>query len=126
MPRILSIVIALLLALPAVTSAAPAQRRHAYHWHGYGFLPGYHQPPNNTVPIYGRKGTVTGETDYSPQYLCYDGDWHYFGRAGSRPRPLQRRQLRPMLELDADRPGMAVRAEVKLPSSFRDIAKRWA
>ena len=64
MLRILSILIALLLALPAVTSGAAVPKRHAYHWHGYGFLPGYHQPPNNTVPIYGRKGTVTGEPDY--------------------------------------------------------------
>ena len=65
-----------------MTSGAPAQKRHAAHWHGYGFLPGYHQPPNNAVPIYGRKGAVTGEPDYSPQYYGYDGEWHYFGRPG--------------------------------------------
>src|SRR5580693_995847 len=68
MSRILFITIALLLALPAVTSGAPAPKRHAYHWHGYGFLPGYHQPPNNAVPIYSRKGAVRGQPDYSPQY----------------------------------------------------------
>ena len=73
-------IILLLSLLPAMTSAAPA--KHAYHWHGYGFLPGYHQPPNNAVPVYGRKGAVTGQPDYSPQYLGYDDDWHYFGRPG--------------------------------------------
>jgi hypothetical protein len=41
MSRILSISIALLLSLvPVMTSGAPAQKRHAAHWHGYGFLPG--------------------------------------------------------------------------------------
>ncbi len=66
MSRILSISIVLLLALPAVTSGAPAQKRHAYHWHGYGFLPGYHQPPNNAVPIYGRKGSGHGSAGLFP------------------------------------------------------------
>ena len=81
MSRILSITIVILvLLLPAMTSAAPAQKR--YHWHGYGFLPGYHQPPNNAVPVYSRKGAVTGQPDYSPQYLGYDGEWHYYGRPG--------------------------------------------
>ena len=72
-----------------MTSGAPAAKRHIHHWHGYGFLPGYHQPPNDTVPIYGARGAVTGEPDYSPQYpdyspqyFGYDGAWHYFGRPG--------------------------------------------
>ena len=50
--------ITLLSLLPAVTSGAPAPKRHVAHWHGYGFLPGYHQPPNNTIPVFGKKGTV--------------------------------------------------------------------
>ncbi len=81
MSRILCITIALLLALPVATSAATA-RKHVPRWHGYGFLPGYHQPPNNSRPVFGKKGTVTGEPDYSPQYLGYDDEWHYFGRPG--------------------------------------------
>ncbi len=83
MSRALSVLIIALLSLsPVVTSGAPAPKRHVARWHGYGFLPGYHQPPNNTVPVFGRKGAVTGEPDYSPQYLGYDGEWHYFGRPG--------------------------------------------
>jgi hypothetical protein len=46
------------LLLPAVASAASVlKKRHIYHWRGYGFLPGYHQPPNNSVPIYASKGS---------------------------------------------------------------------
>ena len=78
MSRIVSLSIVILLSLlPAVTSGAPAHKRL---WHGYGFLPGYHQPPNNTVPVFGRRGAATGQPDYSPQYFGYDGEWHYFGR----------------------------------------------
>src|ERR1700761_1354689 len=60
MSRILAPLIILLSLLPAVTSGAPAHKRVA-HWHGYGFLPGYHQPPNNSRPVFGAKGAVTGE-----------------------------------------------------------------
>ena len=56
MSRTLSLSIAILLSLlPAVTSGAPAQKQHAYHWHGYGFLPGYHQPPNKAVRFSARR-----------------------------------------------------------------------
>jgi hypothetical protein len=90
MSRTLSLsVVVLLSLLPAVTSGAPkkpdpaAPKRHiVVHWHGYGFLPGYHQPPSNSVPVYGPKGAARGEPDYSPQYFGYDGEWHYFGRPG--------------------------------------------
>jgi len=44
----------LLLLLPAITLAAPAHKRHSYRWH-YGFLPGYQQPPNNNIPVYGAR-----------------------------------------------------------------------
>jgi hypothetical protein len=77
----LSIVV-LLLLLPAATSGGPAQKRHVPRWHGYGFLPGYHQPPNNTVPVFGPKGAATGEPDYSPYYYGYNGERYYFGRPG--------------------------------------------
>jgi hypothetical protein len=83
MSRILFVSIAIFLsALPAVTSGAPAQKRHVSHWHGYGFLPGYHQPPNNSVPVFGAKGAATGEPDYSPFYYGYNGERYYFGRPG--------------------------------------------
>jgi len=84
MSRILSVSIIILLSLlPAVTSGAPAQKqRHYTRWHGYGFLPGYHQPPNNTVPVFGAKGAATGEPDYTPYYYGYNGERYYFGRPG--------------------------------------------
>ena len=77
--------------LPALASAAPPHSRPASRWHGYGFLPGYRQPPNNSLPAYGRKasGSRTARLnarpwyiDPVPSYYGYDGDWHYFGRPG--------------------------------------------
>jgi hypothetical protein len=73
-------IVILLSLLPAIAFAAPAHKRNTPRWHGYGFLPGYHQPPNDNVPIYGRKGLVRAP-DYTPQYW-YNGEWHYFGRPG--------------------------------------------
>ena len=81
MLRIASVSIVIFLSLlPAVTSAAPA-KRHANRWQGYGFLPGYHQPANNTRPVFGAKGAARGLPDYTPSYW-YHGDRHYFGRPG--------------------------------------------
>jgi hypothetical protein len=78
MSRILALSGAILLSLlPALTFAAPAHKRHIAHWHGYGFLPGYHQPPNEHVPVFGPKGAVTGMPDYTPQY------WHGRYNGGS-------------------------------------------
>jgi hypothetical protein len=85
-----SIAIVLLL-LPVVAPAAPAYKRPAPRWHGYGFLPGYHQPPNNSLPDYKQKASVLRAErrnrrpwyiDPTPEYYGYDGDWHYFGRPG--------------------------------------------
>ena len=36
-----------------------APKRHVAHWHGYGFLLRYHQPPNNSRPVFGAEGAVT-------------------------------------------------------------------
>jgi hypothetical protein len=83
----------LLLLLPAFALAAPTHKRHAPLWHGYGFLPGYQQPPNNTVPVFTSRASSRGPAgyssralngdapDYTPQYW-YNGDWYYFGRPG--------------------------------------------
>ena len=80
MSRILSLSSAiLLLLLPAVAFSAP--KRHVYRWHGYGFLPGYRQPPNDSVPVYGARGSIRGTPDYTPSYW-YNGERYYFGEPG--------------------------------------------
>jgi hypothetical protein len=77
--------------LPTVAPAAPAHNRPAPRWHGYGFLPGYHQPPNNSLPAYAQTASVLRMARHNrrpwyidpiPSYYGYDGDWHYFGRPG--------------------------------------------
>ena len=73
-----AIIIAL---LPAIALAAPAHKRHVYRWHGYGFLPGYHQPPSNSAPVYASKGRKGGTPAYVPSYW-YDGGRYYFGDPG--------------------------------------------
>ena len=85
---VLSLAIVLLL-MPAVASAAQVKKRPAPRWQGYGFLPGYQQPPNNTLPAYkdpalrmARKNRRPWYIDPVPSYYGYDGDWHYFGRPG--------------------------------------------
>jgi hypothetical protein len=92
MMRISSVTIAILLALlPPLALGAPVNKRGPQKWHGYGFLPGYRQPENNTVPVYDANGSVRGKRlasrrhwyiDPTPEYYGYDGDWHYFGRPG--------------------------------------------
>ena len=76
----LSIAICLLL-LPAIAFAAQ-QKRKIYHWHGYGFLPGYHQPPSNNVPTYGPQPPSNGTPAYTPSYYWYGGGHYYFGNPG--------------------------------------------
>lgn len=77
--RILSVTTAILLTLSsAFAFAAPAHKRI---WHGYGFLPGYHQPQNPHIPIYGEKGAIRGEPDFTPSYW-YGGSRYYFGEPG--------------------------------------------
>jgi hypothetical protein len=74
-----AIMVAVSLALPTIAFGASVHKRNVVHrWHGYGFLPGYHQPPNPNVPDYTRKGAVP---DYTPSYW-YGGGRYYFGRPG--------------------------------------------
>jgi hypothetical protein len=74
--------VSLLLPL-TVFAASPAAKRQVDHrWHGYGFLPGYHQPPDNSVPIYSsRKSSSSGSPSYTPRYW-YGGGRYYFGEPG--------------------------------------------
>jgi hypothetical protein len=92
MSRFVFPLIAIVLSLlPVVAPAEPVHKRPAPRWHGYGFLPGYRQPPNNTIPPYAEKASASRMArrnqrhwyiDPVPQYYGYDGDWHYFGRPG--------------------------------------------
>jgi hypothetical protein len=96
MLRLMCLSIAVVLSLlPVVAPAAPVHKRPVSrpvsHWHGYGFLPGYHQPLNNSLPLSAqtlptsrmalRKGRHW-YIDPVPSYYGYDGNWHYFGRPG--------------------------------------------
>ena len=75
-------IVTLLSLVPVLTLAAPVHKKgHVYHWHGYGFLPGYHQPPNNNVPVFGPRGAIGDKPDYVPSYW-YNGGHYYFGRPG--------------------------------------------
>jgi hypothetical protein len=78
-----SLSIAIFLSLlPAVAFAAPyLGKRHAFHWYGYGFLPGYHQPPDNSLPIYTAKRSSHSIPAYTPSYW-YNGGRYYFGEPG--------------------------------------------
>ena len=107
---LIAIAIASSLLMPGPASAKPGatetRARIKVHptrrWHGYGFLPGYRPQlaEINGQPILG--------PDPRPKR-----EWRYWGLLRQRPlwlgpsgilsRPLQRRQLRPMLGLDADR-----------------------
>jgi hypothetical protein len=92
MSRFLFLSIAVVLSLLSLNAqAATTQKRAKPAWHGYGFLPGYHQPPSNSQPLYGRKDVALRVArnkkrlwyiDPTPEYLGYEGDWHYFGWPG--------------------------------------------
>ena len=92
MSRLPCLAMVLVLSLlSAAAPAAPVHQRPAPHWHGYGFLPGYRQPPNNSLPPYAQKDARrrwAGRErrpwyiDPVPRYYGYDGDWHYFGWPG--------------------------------------------
>ncbi len=90
MSRFMCLSISVVLSLlPVVAPAAPMHKRPL--WHGYGFLPGYHQPLNNSLPLYAQKDAMRrlAKTerrpwyiDTVPQYYGHDGNWYYFGRPG--------------------------------------------
>ena len=76
MLRILSITTALVLALTAVSSGAAAQKRHAYHWHGYGFLPGV-RTPEQIQADRDAHYWASGPHYYGPAYPgFYRGRWN--------------------------------------------------
>jgi hypothetical protein len=91
MSRLVRLSIAVVLSLLPVVALAAVQKRPPPRFHGYGFLPGYHQPLNNSLPAYAQKDAALRLArrnrrpwyiDPTPAYYGYDGDWHYFGRPG--------------------------------------------
>jgi len=92
MSRFVCVSIAVVLSqLAVVAQAAPVHKRPAPVWHGYGFLPGYHQPLSNSQPLYAQKDALRRLArqnrrpwyiDPVPEYYGYNGDWHYFGWPG--------------------------------------------
>ncbi len=92
MSRLLFSSIAIVLSLlPVVAPAAPAHKRPVPRWHGYGFLPGYQQPLNNSLPAYKQKNGAARLARYNrrpwyidptPSYYGWDGERYYFGRPG--------------------------------------------
>ena len=39
------------------------------------------QPPNDSVPVYGARGSIRGTPDYTPSYW-YNGEQYYYGEPG--------------------------------------------
>jgi hypothetical protein len=86
-----SIVVVLSL-VSAAAVAGPHHKRHVEHWHGYGFLPGYHQPLNNAAPLFKQKAAVLRHARRhrlhwyiypARQYFNgWEGEWRYPGRPG--------------------------------------------
>jgi hypothetical protein len=92
MSRLLCLLIAVVLSLLSVAApAAPVRKRPASNWHGYGFLPGYHQPLSNSLPLFDQDPKVLRNArreqrhwyiDPTPRYYGWDGNQYYFGRPG--------------------------------------------
>lgn len=90
MSRIVCLSIAVVLSLLSVAAqAAAVHKRPKPVWHGYGFLPGYHQPVSNSQPLFAQKNAMRRLArqnrrpwyiDPTPDYYGYDGEWHYVGR----------------------------------------------
>ena len=92
MSRLLFLLIAIVVSLqPSIATTAPAHKKPAPRWHGYGFLPGYRQPLNNAQPLYKQKDGIARYAranrrpwyiDPTPDYVGWDDEWHYVGRPG--------------------------------------------
>jgi hypothetical protein len=92
MSRFMCLSIAVVLSLlSAAAPAASIHKRPPARWHGYGFLPGYHQPLSNSLPLFKQEPSVLRMArrerrhwyiDPTPYYYGYDGNQYYFGRPG--------------------------------------------
>ena len=92
MSRFMCLSIALLLSLTSAAALAAPVKKKPPQWKGYGFLPGYHQPLNNSVPLFMQKRADLRMAkrdrrhwyiDRTPVYYRWsDGEKYYFGRPG--------------------------------------------
>jgi hypothetical protein len=92
MSRFVCLLIAVVSLLPVTALAQAVHKpRPPARWHGYGFLPGYHQPLSNSLPLFKQDPKVLREArreqrhwyiDPVPEYYGYDGNRYYFGRPG--------------------------------------------
>jgi hypothetical protein len=69
-PHKFTLALAVLLSMTNFGFAAATKKQHVHRWHGYGFLPGYHQPPN------------PGQVHYGAPSYRYGGGRYYFGEPG--------------------------------------------
>ena len=105
----LAIAVAASVSVPAVASAASVHgKRYVVHrWHGYGFLPGYHQPPNNSVPIYRSK--INPRHSRLRAKLLVRRRPVLLRRTGLLPGPLEWGKFRSVLDFDAYRTDVELR-----------------
>src|ERR1700681_1234468 len=84
MSRLVCLSIAAVLSLLSVVAmAAPIHKPSAPRCHGYGFLPGYHQPLSNSLPLYAQKDAMRrlARRDRRPWYI--DPVASYYGYDGN-------------------------------------------
>jgi hypothetical protein len=92
MSRFMCLSISLVLSLTSAAALAAPVKKKPPQWKGYGFLPGYHQPLNNSVPLFMQKRADLRMAkrdrrhwyiDRTPVYYRWsDGEKYYFGRPG--------------------------------------------
>lgn len=91
MSRLLCLLMAAAFALASAAASAEPAKKRAARWQGYGFLPGYQQPLNNSAPLYKQKDALQRLArqnrrpwyiDRTPGYYDWTGEPRYFGRPG--------------------------------------------
>lgn len=92
MSRLICLSLVAALSLFAADASAAAPKKKPQKWQGYGFLPGYRQPINNSVPLFMQKKADLKMAkrdqrhwyiDKTPQYYnWWEGQWRYPGRPG--------------------------------------------
>jgi hypothetical protein len=92
MSRLICLSLAIVLSLLSADAMAAAKKQKPKRWQGYGFLPGYRQPINNSVPLFMQKQAELRMAkrdrrlwyiDKTPQYYnWWEGQWRYPGHPG--------------------------------------------